>query len=47
MVEDTLTLKTPDLEESGRRRGWVWDREFEKEVALVATCPDVRDHRPR
>ena len=47
MGEDGLTLITPDLEDSGRRRGWVWDREFEGEAALAATRPDVWDHRPR
>lgn len=47
MVEDGLTLETSDLEESGRWRGWVRDREFEGEIALAATRPDVWDHRPR
>ena len=47
MTEDGLTLVTPDLEDSGRRGGWIWDREFEGEAALAATRPDVWDHRPR
>ena len=46
MVEDGLALKTSDLKESGRWRGLVWYREFEREIAVAATSPDVWDHRP-
>ena len=46
VVEDGLTLKTSDLKEGGRWRGWVWYRKFEREIAVAATSPDVRDHRP-
>ena len=46
VVKDGLTLVTPDLEESGRWRGWVWDREFEGKIASATTGPDVGDHRP-
>ena len=47
MVKDGLTLETPDLEETGRRGGWVRYREFERVVAVAATRPDMWDHRPR
>jgi len=44
VVKDGLALETPDLEGSGRRRGWVWDRKFEREIAVSATSPNMRGY---